>query len=407
MYRCRRIFAIVLSLAVFTSFFVFSASADDSTVGFFQAQVSFLYESGEWSNSQWISVSDQSFLNLSGTTVAKQWRITAFRFYPGYTQNLDLWFTFSVGMFHNSTNLQYGYFTPTPNGSHSGTINNSSMSQFLCFTTTGGDYEPTIEPYNTDFFKHTRNCLNFSVRLRSNATYDIGNANQATFTLTNPILISANNNADTQIVPFFFNCNFWANYDYLLNYHFGNIQTTLTGLNTLLTNNLPSIKSSCSTINTAVQNMNDRLDFLFTNTYYWNQVEYDSLTEQLTTTSQSGDFFNALLGSIQSISADSEAQAAMQEKANSKGAGDALDDAYDSAGSSFGSLSDFSGISDAAPWSPSQFSDRTESGFLSWFSSATKNSIDAVPRSRAPGDEDIVDFYSSNLNDIINSLGGE
>ena len=133
------------------------------------------------------------------------------------------------------------------------------------------------------------------------------------------------------------------------------------------------------------------------------EVSYDSSNDSLVTTQKSGNYFQALLGLIQSMTADAQSQAAQQEKARDSGAMDALDDAYDNSGSSFGSLSDFGSIGQIANWDSDAYNDDIEDNILGWFSNTTKNNIDNVLVNRE--DLHIVDFYSQNLEEILEVIG--
>lgn len=162
----------------------------------------------------------------------------------------------------------------------------------------------------------------------------------------------------------------------------------------------------------ALQNLNVISNFisslanrLLGQIYSWNQVKYNHVTEEFELVEATGNWYDALLGSVQSLNADAEAQAAQQEKANNAGAGDALDNAYDSVGSSFGSLGDLSGLGSLGSFDGDALGNAGSGGLLSWFSQDTLNSIDAVPRSRAP--DNIIDFYSGKIQSYIEEVSSD
>lgn len=134
---------------------------------------------------------------------------------------------------------------------------------------------------------------------------------------------------------------------------------------------------------------------LFSGNYSYMQVSYDPVSGELSMQPAQGHYFDALLGYVSSIATDAQAQAAEQERANSAGAGDALDLAYDSVGSSFGALGDLSGLGSLGSFDGDSMGSHGTDGLLAWFSQANADQIDAVPRQKAP--LDIVDFYSSKI----------
>lgn len=118
----------------------------------------------------------------------------------------------------------------------------------------------------------------------------------------------------------------------------------------------------------------------------------------------SSSFFNALLVSVNAIASHYQQEAQLSNQANDAGADDALNDAYNNVGNSFGSLSDFAGISDAGQfYDAGRIAENGSGLFGLWFSTDNYNAINYG--SRDPHDE-FVSIYDDNLQDIKNNTGG-
>lgn len=142
--------------------------------------------------------------------------------------------------------------------------------------------------------------------------------------------------------------------------------------------------------------------FLF-GSYSWMQISYDSDDESLVQTENHGNWFQAVLGLLQSATADMQAQAAEQERAKDAGAMDALDNAYER--SSFGGLSDFADVDVLADGFDLDVLDNNADGANDWFSQTNKDWLDNVSRSRS--DDNFVSFYSGHISDIIGFFGDD
>lgn len=416
MYRCRRLIAVVLSLALVASFFVFNASASE-TSSFIQARVAYSNDNGTtWSDNKWVSIDNYSWAAGNDVTAGKLWRIDKFRVIPSYSLNVDYWVSFTVGLIHESTSTQLnGYFRPAANSRHPYTLSNDSIKSVIIWTSVDGQYD-IIDIIGDTYTEHTRNCQNVMIKFRGNYTSP-GSNQTCEIVLDDPMLFSTDTANNNKCIPFFFNCSVLQSYAYILNSQFG-----------LVDSHIQTISNNLVTANSKFDSMVTKLDLiredthsaaiaqeatyglfspLFGSDYSWNEISYDPDSEEFSTEEKTGSWWDAVVGLFKSINSDAESQAAMQEKANSAGAGDALDNAYDAAESgSFGSLSDVNGIGNIANWNPSNYSSGITYGFSSWFSQDTKNSIDAVPQTRN-NNLNIIDFYSQNLEDILEGIDND
>lgn len=144
---------------------------------------------------------------------------------------------------------------------------------------------------------------------------------------------------------------------------------------------------------------------LLTSIYQWQQITYNPVTDEFEVNDSNGNYFEALLGAIQSLNADALSQAVQQNKAKEAGAEDALDNAYDSVGSSFGSLGDLSGLGSLGSFDGDVLGNAGSGGLLSWFSQDTLDSIDSVPRTRKP--DNIIDFYSGKIQSYMEEVSSD
>ena len=131
-----------------------------------------------------------------------------------------------------------------------------------------------------------------------------------------------------------------------------------------------------------------------TSTFDYVSISYDNDGNATTGTGKT-TWYQALLNTLNSLTMPFKEQVEQEQKAKDAGADDALDLAYDSVGSSFGALGDFSGLGSLATFNGDTLGSAGTGGLLSWFSQENANSIDAVPRSRAP--ENIIDFYTDKI----------
>lgn len=138
--------------------------------------------------------------------------------------------------------------------------------------------------------------------------------------------------------------------------------------------------------------------------YDYISISYDSDGNVSTGTSKS-TWYQALLNTLNSLTMPFKVQVEQEQKAKDSGANDALDLAYDSVGSSFGSLGDLSGLGSLGSFNGDALGSAGTGGLLSWFSIDNANSIDAVPSNRSP--DNILDFYSGKIESYREEVSAE
>ena len=141
---------------------------------------------------------------------------------------------------------------------------------------------------------------------------------------------------------------------------------------------------------------------LFSDSFSYTEISYDA-NGNSSSVERSGNWITAIWGELKSLVAPVKNQVEQEQKAKDAGAYDALDDAFDSAGSSFGSLGDFGTVSDIAPFNPGSFDNNAQVNILDWFSSETRDNIDTVPRTRA-NEVQVIDFYNSHINQYLQEV---
>ena len=137
-----------------------------------------------------------------------------------------------------------------------------------------------------------------------------------------------------------------------------------------------------------------RRKFTVLNTFDYNSVSYDQ-QGNATVSQGKTTWYQALLNTLNSLAAPVAQQAKQEQVAKDAGADDALDTAYDSVGSSFGALGDFSGLGSLGSFDGDALGSSGQNGLLAWFSQSNADAIDAVPKQKQP--LDIVDFYTGKI----------
>ena len=390
MYKCRRIIAVLLSLAVATSCFILSVSADDYNP-VVEVAVGFQYGN---SVNGYSTVSYWGVDNSYAWQVAYEfWKIPGIHFYH-LNKKCDVYFTFNMSFLSDDptavTKTDSSFLNAY--GKKQGTWDYGSGEVVMYPGTHGSSSIVIPEGYYLCNMGRTFICHFVLDPVSGGANYsDFTFSSSAQFYTSSPRI---------KIIPVF--SDFRISYDL-----YGALENLEQSLN-LIDNRLYNIYNSTQDILAELGYIHSFYNTVNTelfDTYLWTQVSYDDQTGQLVSNQASGNYFDALLGSIQSISSDAEQRSAMQEKANDVGADDALDDAYDNASGSFGALSDLKGIGDMASWNAGNYSTSVTSGFTGWFSILTKNSIDNVPQSRGP--DDYIDFYSPNLQELLEGIGDD
>ena len=365
MCKCRKLIAIFLSLAVMASAFIFSVSAEDSSSPFILVYKR-LNSDGSVNDTVYKAPLSESFMTSIGIYGIQ---ITGFEFSPTIFNGLDsVVLNFRISGFipdeTNSWALQW------PAGNSLGTSDYATKI-YCSYAVSGRDETPLV--YGNTIYYPCNNTAVFQLSYQTN-NLNSTTSNRFSISLNTPMIIKPSGaNAGRAFWPYISD----------IHLQIGNGLANQYYLNSINFNNSIS-------------------GFLF-GVYNWLEVSYDSSNDSLVTTQKSGNYFQALLGLIQSMTADAQSQAAQQEKARDSGAMDALDDAYDNSGSSFGSLSDFGSIGQIANWDSDAYNDDIEDNILGWFSNTTKNNIDNVLVNRE--DLHIVDFYSQNLEEILEVIG--
>lgn len=390
MYRCRRLIAAALSLAVIISFCVFSVFADDYNP---VVEVAVGFQYGNSANG-YSTVSYWGVDNSYAWQVAYEfWKIPGIHFYH-LNKKCDVYFTFNMSFISDdpaaATKTDSSFLNAY--GKKQGAWDYGSGEVVMYPGTHGSSSINVPEGYYLCNMGRTFICHFVLDPVSNGANYsDFSFSSAAQFYTTSPRI---------KIIPVF--SDFRVSYDL-----YGALENLEQSLN-LIDNRLYNIYNSTQDILAELGYIHSFYNSVNTelfDTYLWTQVSYDETTGQLVSNQASGNYFDALLGSIQSISSDAQQRSAMQEKASDAGADDALDAAYDGVGSSFGKLTDFSDLSDMGSWNGTSFSNQAEGGLLSWFSQACKDDIDTVPRTREP--LDIIDVYTGHIEEYYAALGDD
>lgn len=121
-------------------------------------------------------------------------------------------------------------------------------------------------------------------------------------------------------------------------------------------------------------------------------------------------WYGAIFQLLSNIYAPIQRQAQQEQRAKDAGALDALDSAYDAASdkTSFWDMLDIINIGDIGDYDDDALDSAGSDSILSWFSHATDYDINGSKKyfSSDPN-EQIVDFYSSNQEDILSYFGGD
>lgn len=366
MYRCRRLLAVLLSLAVMASVFVFSVSAEDSSVPYI-----ILYKrynaDGTLGSTVYSAPVSESFMTSVGIYGIQ---ITGFKFSPSIFNGLDsVVLNFRFSAFISGSNVQ-SLAMQWPAGASLGT--SDYAEKIYCSYQTSGRGDLPLQYDNTIYSPSSNSIimqLSFQTKNLSSTT-----TNSFQLNLSSPMDIKASGAHAGEA--------FWP---YISDIH---LQLGNGLANQFYLNNI-SFNNSIS-------------GFLF-GSYSWQEISYDPNNDSLVTSSHTGNYFQALLGLLQSMTADAQSQAAQQEKAKDNGAMDALDNAYDH--SSFWDLLHFTDFADFGSYDDDALEDIGENSWLDWFSNSTKDDLDTVVRTR-DYDDNFISFYVLNLGQIEDKISG-
>lgn len=391
MYRCRRFISVLLSLALVASAFVFSVSAEQSSISDFPLIQLVVQKSGDgvtWGGDNYLDLTS----GLQSQLYVNYIRITGIRVNMPHVTDSTFYFRFRYGMVTRETEIIHrtisytgvagakGNTSSNPNVSLSGWGNYSSAQ----------NYEAQINA--TQWFMSSNTSCIFSGMI----TFGDQPANSwVTFTFGTPMTFTLSGN-DKRPLDIFV--------DYFQSY---------TNQQAFLQDNFDLLHNSLGSLVTAANNIYSVVSYFGTldnSNYSYTEISYDDENMEFTATDKTGTYWDALLGSVKSLNADAQAQAAQQEKAKDSGAMDALDDAYDKADDklSFWSFLDIIDVGDIGEYDDDALEDAGQDSIIDWFSNACKNDIEGQvinPLTRDP-DNEIVDFYSDNLDSIFSYFGG-
>lgn len=175
------------------------------------------------------------------------------------------------------------------------------------------------------------------------------------------------------------------------NYSYQGFAGNGQGLNSLTT------KNPMQAINNHLSALVRYFNKIQKNDYSYDSISYDSDGIGTVTTVSNVPWFDAMLGQLQGQSAIEQHHMELENQAMETGLGDLMNDAYTSNNISFGVglLSGIFSFGDLGSFS--SYHPDVDNGY-GWFSSQNKNMIDAVVPNRS---EEIVDFYSNNLAEIL------
>ena len=393
MFRCR--FARIalpafLSLAIVMAFFVLPAYADGSMNAYFT------WKYNEDNSTTWTEITRNGLSDGVCTyNPHKYWAVSGIT-YVHNDCDTDVWFSFNVSgvvMSDPGTTIYYMQ-NQNADGKIGGTSSSGNFEVWVYQSTTPEN------PYSNLGFYGIHKSYLFIVHF----TYTAGSAtgNTSFFSPSgNPRFFTNSAGGRASICPVFSNVTFYHDFSQLLASGILDIGTSVSAIQNLIqtqNNLISSLSGDISNIKDYTGNISSKCNTLFNSSYTWTQLSYNTSSEAIEASQETGNWFDAVLGSIQSISSDAEAQAAQQQKAMDAGAGDALDDVYNSMGSSsFGALSDFTDLTDLGNWNSGSYDTNSSNLLIGWFSQANKNAISNIPQTR---DNDIIDFYHQNIIDI-------
>lgn len=367
MYRCRRSIAIFLSLAVVASVCIFTVSAEENSEFYIRYQY-YISSSSSWSSTYTRPISE-SFLTGTGYT---QIRIIGIQYRPTDRNTPDnVFLTFRLSGYNSAGQaMQYDIGNAT---TEIPCVIDSSKIRYI-----SANYSPAGRGSELDLdgYVPVSKSINFFIRFG---------------TVQRDVLPVLNIDFSTPlVVKTLNNLTFWP---YIDNIYFDVHNQNI----------IDFYPDSLSLMSGMYGILNSFSNSFLVNTYSWDQISWDDQNNEFTVTSNTGNWLDAVIGTIKSLNADAEAQAAQQQKANDRGAGDALDNAYEH--SNFWDLLHFTDFSDFGDYDDDALEDLADDSWLAWFSNMTKDDLDTVPRTRDNNDG-YIDFYSMHMEEIEESILG-
>lgn len=376
----KRFISLLIVFCLVILLFSFTVYADDSSPIQIRYQIQNL--DGTWDDTIYTRPLNQGFFVNNGI---RGFRIVGFYLRPVSFNAQEEWLvSFRVTGYSYTDNFQLSI--PTSSHTFLGTGNPSTIKYFIARQYYSGGPGDIYQNDASTQLLPSGNSSTVQLQFSFNSFNDATHENYSTITLASPISFSMNKNS--YYWPYLY--DIYTEQASQLQFSFYNAGVVFFAASL---NSLNSILAECS-----------RFSTLFNSSYNYVKITYNSQTGELEQQNMTGTYWEALLGSITSLSADSQAQIDQQEKAREKGAEDALDEGYDK--SDFWSLIDFFDIADMGDYDDDILEDVADDGPLAWFSQTTKDDLDTVERSR-DFDDNFIDFYELNLQEIEDILSGD
>lgn len=384
MYRCRRLITVLLSLALVASAFVISVSAEQSSISDFPLIQLIVQKSGDgvnWGGDNYLDLTS----GLQSQLYVNYLRITGIRVNMPNVTDSTFYFRFRYGMVTRETEVIHRTISYTGVAGAKGNTSsnaNVSLSGWGNYSS-AQNYEAQIN--STQWFMSSNTSCIFSGII----TFGDQPANGwVTFTFGTPMTFTLSGNDKKPL-------------DILVDYF-----QSYTNQQAFLQDNFDLLHNSLGSLITAANNIYSVVSYFGTldnSNYSYTEISYDAENMEFTTNDKTGTYWDALLGSVKSLNADAEAQAAQQEKAKDAGTMDALDNAYEH--SSFWDLLHFTDFADFGDYDDDALEDIGENSWLNWFSGTTRNDLDTVARTR-DFDDNFFSFYDLNMGLIEDKLSG-
>ena len=198
----------------------------------------------------------------------------------------------------------------------------------------------------------------------------------------------------------------WKNYSsgsVAVKYHFEQVSISLASnwfYGQILMPALNVMQNTLSSINSAVTSVNNAL--ILNDNYSYFNIGYNSNGDAIVTEILDVSWYEAVIGNLLSLSAPVAHQVEQEQLAKDAGFEDVLDDAYDK--SNPGDFLDFLDIGDIATWNEEAYEHAQGDALTYWFSQSCKDNIDSVPVVRGQ-EPQVIDFYSTHISEYWEALG--
>lgn len=372
----KHLISILICICIITSFFVFSASADNSG----NSPISIWFSYQDSSHSSWTQYPYEVSLNdgfIFGQQGYWKLRIDKIRIFRTSNNNLQT-FLFKIGSYLEGEESQYS-LGRTSHNSH--------------FTLSGDSSIGSTTAYFVDFASGFLDPLDgyTAQGSRSFCGYIYWQSSAGYIDLTFDTYIYLDYSNQKNFKWYFDNVVWTYNYSIALR----DIVQLLPTLNQSIINvgnGVSQVYSELTSIKSAQSNFFSN----FTNSSY-NSFSSSWSNNNFTPSLVQSNWFNSINNNLFTIASETALQHQLQDKVNNHGA----EDSYDSfAGQSqFSSITSFSGIQKAANFNSSSLASESTNFLTQWFSQLCKDDIDAVANTRVIGQLDIVDFIGNRKED--------